>query len=147
MGQSFVRSSRKSTRVAACKLWMPQNNGMKYFTKNINFKPYQLQLTQHVTKDGRQVSIYAALRTIDRVMLQTVRNELDYRLEICRVVRCVATAVSAVSMIRGPSSYRGPNMYNYNPNIGFSFLKRGTDGILIQGPLKTSYSSAYSIQH
>ncbi|GFT07607.1 hypothetical protein TNCV_4045641 [Trichonephila clavipes] len=48
--QSFVRSPRKSTRVAAYELGMPQETGGKIFRKKLNFKTYHLQLKQQITE-------------------------------------------------------------------------------------------------
>ncbi|GFW49452.1 transposable element Tcb2 transposase [Trichonephila clavipes] len=56
--------------------------------------------------------------------------------------RGVATTVSAVSMMQGPQPIGAPTCVTTVLVTGLSSLKRGPEGILIQGPLRTSYASA-----
>ncbi|GFW23252.1 hypothetical protein TNCV_3803521 [Trichonephila clavipes] len=42
----------------------------------------------------------------------------------------------------GLPGYSGPNC---NPLIGLSYLKQGLGGFLIQGPLRTSFTSAHLV--
>ncbi|GFV91168.1 hypothetical protein TNCV_896891 [Trichonephila clavipes] len=51
--------------------------------------------------------------------------------------RGVATAVLAVSMIRDSQATGAPTCVT----TGLSFLKKGPDGVLIRGPLRTSYAT------
>ncbi|GFV53385.1 hypothetical protein TNCV_4502661 [Trichonephila clavipes] len=62
--QSFVRCPRKSTKVATCKLEMPQKTVRKIARKKITFQ--FVSFTIDPTKNrGRQASICAAFRIID----------------------------------------------------------------------------------
>ncbi|GFU81899.1 hypothetical protein TNCV_2537081 [Trichonephila clavipes] len=54
--------------------------------------------------------------------------------------RGVATAVS---MIQGPQATRVPTCVTRVPLTGFSYLKKGPEGFLTKGPLRTSYASVY----
>ncbi|GFV33102.1 hypothetical protein TNCV_509411 [Trichonephila clavipes] len=56
--------------------------------------------------------------------------------------RGVATAISAVSMIPGPQATGAPTYVTAVPLTGLSLLKEDTEGVLIRGPLRTSYASA-----
>ncbi|GFW45333.1 protein grainyhead [Trichonephila clavipes] len=50
---SFVRSPRKSTRVAICELEIPQKTVRKVLRKKLKFKLYYLQLTQQMIDDDK----------------------------------------------------------------------------------------------
>ncbi|GFX90002.1 hypothetical protein TNCV_887001 [Trichonephila clavipes] len=55
--------------------------------------------------------------------------------------RGVATAVSAVSRIGGDKATGTPPCVTKVPLTWLSYLKKGPEGILIQGPLRTCYAS------
>ncbi|GFU05872.1 hypothetical protein TNCV_3394621 [Trichonephila clavipes] len=55
----------------------------------------------------------------------------------------VALTVSAVSMIRSPQATGAPTSIITVPLTGLPYLKKGPEGILIQGPLRASYDSAH----
>ncbi|GFX25468.1 hypothetical protein TNCV_1998691 [Trichonephila clavipes] len=56
--------------------------------------------------------------------------------------RGVVTAVSAITMIWGPQVPGIPKSVITVPLTGLPYLKRDPEGILIQGPLRSSYASA-----
>ncbi|GFT68659.1 hypothetical protein TNCV_3011881 [Trichonephila clavipes] len=56
--------------------------------------------------------------------------------------RSVTTIVSTVSMIQGSQATGALTHVTTVPLTGLSYLKWGPEGILIQGPLRTSYASA-----
>ena len=115
--QSFVRSPQKSTVRASRELGIPQKTVWNVLRRRLHFKPYRLQLLQHLTPDdyGRrfdfctrmqlamedkvyvpplpttlqalQERITAAVADIDGNMILNVWTELDYRLDVCRVTK------------------------------------------------------------
>ncbi|GFU80758.1 hypothetical protein TNCV_514851 [Trichonephila clavipes] len=59
--------------------------------------------------------------------------------------RGVATAVSAISTIRGPQD-RSLNMCSYSSTNKALISRKEPEVILIQGPLRTSYASGNKVQ-
>ncbi|GFU36187.1 hypothetical protein TNCV_191931 [Trichonephila clavipes] len=74
----FVQIPRISTRATACELGMPQKTIRKILRKEITSQTISFAIDTTVNR-GREVCFWAALRTIDRMMLQNVWNKLDYR--------------------------------------------------------------------
>ena len=75
--ESFVRSPRKSTRVAA-HAWMPQTTVWKVLRKKLNFKPYHLQLTQEVTKDDKMRRFEFCVRMQQELEHEDFANKLIF---------------------------------------------------------------------
>ncbi|GFX53182.1 hypothetical protein TNCV_361771 [Trichonephila clavipes] len=68
-----------------------------------------------------------------------IRHSLRQR--YTTITRGVATTVSAVSIIRDAQATGAPTFFTTVQLTGFSFLKKGPEGVLIRGPLRTSLAS------
>ncbi|GFT42361.1 hypothetical protein TNCV_1786491 [Trichonephila clavipes] len=55
--------------------------------------------------------------------------------------------MSAVSMMWGPQATEGPTCVTTVPLTGLSFLEKGTEGVSIRGPLRTSYATSSNHDH
>ncbi|GFU93805.1 hypothetical protein TNCV_1660291 [Trichonephila clavipes] len=117
--QSFFRKSWKSLRTTDWECPRKQNG--KFYEK-AKFQAVSFAIGTTNNK-ARQVSICTTLQTIDSVVLPNVWNELDYRLNACRVTRELYTAGQLLrtdnTIIHSNHKMKGCKMWKIRISAGY----------------------------
>ncbi|GFX15204.1 HTH_Tnp_Tc3_2 domain-containing protein [Trichonephila clavipes] len=100
------------------------------------------------TLDHLEDNIRRVIADIRAQMLEKVIENWTSRLDYIRASRgspmpeiiFKMSVANAVSMIRGPQATGTPTCVTTVPLTWLSFLKKGTEGVLIRGPLRTRYA-------
>jgi transposase len=65
--EAFLRSPRKSTRIASRELQIPRSTMHDVLRKRLKFYPYKLQILQHITENDKVVRKEFAMTMLDKV--------------------------------------------------------------------------------